>query len=68
MVYDIFTLVLLIILLCCVFYAGYQFAIPRVTERTLEILREDHIIRLVEDEDGEVEVYSGYKYYKGDVR
>ena len=68
MVYDIFTLVLLVVLMGCVFYAGYEFAVPRVTEKVLEVLREDHIIRFVEQEDGEIEVYSGYKFYKGDVK
>ena len=52
----------------CTFYAGYQFAIPRVTEGVLEVLKQEQIIRLVEDEDGEVEVYSGYKYYQGEVK
>ena len=65
MVYDIFTLVLLVVLMGCVFYAGYEFAIPRVTEQVLEVLRQDHIIRFVEQEDGEIEVYSGYKFYNG---
>ena len=68
MVYDIFTLVLLVVLMGCVFYAGYEFAVPRVTEQVLNLLREDHIIRFVEDADGEVDVYSGYKFYKGDVK
>jgi hypothetical protein len=67
-VYDILTLVLLVMLMCCVFYAGYQFAIPRVTEKVLDVLREDHIIRLVEQEDGEIEVYSGYKFYQDKVK
>ena len=66
--YDILTMVLLFTLMGCVFWAGYQFAIPRVTEQVLNLLREDHIIRFVEDEDGEVEVYSGYKFYQGDEK
>ena len=28
------------------------------------MLREDQVIRLVEDEDGEMEIYSGYKFYQ----
>mgnify|MGYP003112744871 FL=1 len=68
MVYDILTLSLVLILMGCTFYAGYQFAIPRVTEGVLEVLKQQQIIRLVEDEDGEVEVYSGYKYYQGEVK
>ena len=61
---DIFTLVMLLMLLGLVFHAGDQFAIPRVTEKVIEMLREDQVIRLVEDEDGEMEIYSGYKFYQ----
>jgi len=63
-VYDILTLGMLMLLLGLVFHAGYQFAIPRVTEKVIEMLREDQVIRLVEDEDGEMEIYSGYKFYQ----
>jgi len=45
------------------FYAGHQYAIPRVTEAVLMVLHNDRIIRLIELEDGEVEVYSGSKFY-----
>lgn len=58
--------VLLLALVGFSFYAGHQFAIPRVTESLLTILKEDNIIRFVEKADGEIEVYSGYKFYNGD--
>lgn len=45
------------------FYAGHQYAIPRVTEAILMVLHNDKIIRLIELDDGEVEVYSGSKFY-----
>ena len=62
--YDILTLGMLMLLLGLVFHAGYQFAIPMLTEKVIEMLREDQVIRLVEDEDGEMEIYSGYKFYQ----
>jgi len=49
------------------FYAGHQFAIPRVTEMVLMVLHNDRIIRLIELEDGEVEVYSGSKFYNSET-
>lgn len=60
--------VLLLALVALSFYAGHQFAIPRVTESLLTILKEDNIIRFVEKADGEIEVYSGYKFYNGDSK
>lgn len=60
---DVFTVVLLLALVGLSFYAGYQYAVPKVAETLLTILHQDNIIRLVEREDGEVEVYSGYKFY-----
>jgi len=60
---DVFTVVLLLALVGLSFYAGHQYAVPKVTETLLTILQQDNIIRLVEHEDGEVEVYSGYKFY-----
>lgn len=59
---------LLLALVGLSFYAGHQFAIPRVTESLLTILKEDNIIRFVEKPDGEIEVYSGYKFYNGDTQ
>ena len=49
------------------FYAGHLYAIPRVTEAVLMVLHNDRIIRLIELEDGEVEVYSGSKFYNSET-
>ena len=62
---DFFTISLLLLLVGLSFYAGHIFTIKRVTENLLTLLKEEGIIRLVEDEDGETEIYSGYKFYQG---
>ena len=54
---------LLLALVGLSFYAGHQYAIPRVVEEILKVLHNDKIIRLIEQADGEVEVYSGSKFY-----
>ena len=45
------------------FWLGYRYALHRAFEVTIKILADDGVIRLVEDEDGETEVYSGSKFY-----
>jgi|TARA_R110000744_G_scaffold229490_1_gene347507 hypothetical protein len=45
------------------FYAGYKYAYYKVIDSTLTVLEEDNIIRLIELPDGDVEVYSGTKFY-----
>ena len=62
---DFLTISLLLLLVGLSFYAGHIFTIKRVTENLLTLLKEEGIIRLVEDEDGETEIYSGYKFYQG---
>ena len=62
---DFLTISLLLLLVGLSFYAGNIFTIKRVTENLLTLLKEEGIIRLVEDEDGETEIYSGYKFYQG---
>ena len=62
---DFLTISLLLLLVGLSFYAGHIFTIKRVTENLLTLLKEEGIIRLVEDEDGEPEIYSGYKFYQG---
>ena len=62
---DFLTISLLLLLVGLSFYAGHIFTIKRVTENLLTLLKEEGIIRLVEDEDGETESYSGYKFYQG---
>jgi len=47
------------------FYAGYKYAYYKVIDSTLTVLEEDNIIRLIELPDGDVEVYSGTKFYNG---
>jgi len=44
-------------------YAGYKWAVSRVLESTLIVLEQDNIIRLVHLPDGDIEVYSGTKFY-----
>ena len=41
------------------FYAGHLFTLKRATENLLTVLKEEGIIRFVEEEDGEPGVYSG---------
>ena len=65
---DFLTISLLLLLVGLSFYAGHIFTIKRVTENLLTLLKEEGIIRLVEDEDGETEIYSGYKFYQGNVK
>ena len=62
---DFLTISLLLLLVGLSFYAGHIFTIKRVTENLLTLMKEEGIIRLVEDEDGETEIYSGYKFYQG---
>ena len=62
---DFLTISLLLLLVGLSFYAGHIFTIKRVTENLLTLLKEEGIIRLVDDEDGETEIYSGYKFYQG---
>ena len=62
---DFLTISLLLLLVGLYYYAGHIFTIKRVTENLLTLLKEEGIIRLVEDEDGETEIYSGYKFYQG---
>jgi hypothetical protein len=47
------------------FYAGYKYAYYKVIDSTLTVLEEDNIIRLIELSNGEIEVYSGTKFYNG---
>lgn len=54
---------LLIFLVGMCFWLGYRYALHRAFEVTIKILADDGVIRLVEDEDGETEVYSGSKFY-----
>tara|TARA_R110000823_G_scaffold245498_1_gene369569 strand:- start:110 stop:313 length:204 start_codon:yes stop_codon:yes gene_type:complete len=49
------------------FYAGYKWAYLKVIDSTLTVLHEDNIIQLVELPDGEVEVYSGTKFYRNSI-
>jgi|TARA_R110000796_G_scaffold56071_1_gene130269 hypothetical protein len=49
------------------FYAGYKYAYFRVIDSTLTVLQEDNIIQLVELPDGEIEVYSGTKFYRSGI-
>ena len=65
---DFLTISLLLLLVGLSFYAGHIFTIKRVTENLLTLLKEEGIIRLVEDEDGETKIYSGYKFYEGDMK
>ena len=62
---DFLTLALLFLLVALSFYAGYTFTVKQSIENTLTILKEDGIIRMVESDDGEIEIYSGYKFYEG---
>ena len=62
---DFLTISLLLLLVGLSFYAGHIFTIKRVTENLLTLLKEEGIIRLVYYEDGETEIYSGYKFYQG---
>ena len=62
---DFLTISLLLLLVGLSFYAGHIFTIKRVTENLLTLQKEEGIIRLVEDEDGETEIYSGFKFYQG---
>ncbi len=55
----------LVILVGLCFYAGYKFALQRAIEQTLMVLEDDDIIRLVNKPNGEIEVYSGTKFYNG---
>lgn len=64
MIYYNFTIVVcLLALVGASFYAGYKWAVHRVIESTLQVLQDDNIIRLVEDHNGNIEVYSGTKFY-----
>jgi hypothetical protein len=64
MIYYNFTIVVcLLALVGASFYAGYKWAVLRVIESTLQVLQDDNIIRLVEDHNGDIEVYSGTKFY-----
>jgi hypothetical protein len=48
-------------------YAGYRMQNRRledIVQSTLETLEREKIIRIMEQPDGEYEVYSGTKYYK----
>ena len=49
------------------FYAGYKYAYYKVIDTTLMVLEEDNIIRLIELPNGEIEVYSGTKFYRNGV-
>jgi len=64
-VYDLMVIGLLLVLIGLSFYAGYQFALPRVIEAILNTMKDDNIIRLVEEDDGEICIYSGTKFYNG---
>ena len=63
--YDLMVIGLLLVLIGLSFYAGYQFALPRVIEAILNTMKDDNIIRLVEEDDGEISIYSGTKFYNG---
>tara|TARA_A100001515_G_scaffold131377_1_gene119137 strand:- start:269 stop:472 length:204 start_codon:yes stop_codon:yes gene_type:complete len=65
---DFLTISLLLLLVGLSFYGGHLFTIKSVTENILTCLKEEGIIRFVEDEDGETKIYSGYKFYEGDVK
>ena len=66
--YDLLIIGSLLFLVGLSFYAGYQFALPRVVEAVLTSMNEEQIIRMIEGDDGDIEIYSGYKFYKGDVK
>ena len=59
------SLLLAVVGLSC--YAGYKYAYYKVIDSTLTVLEEDNIIRLIELPDGDVEVYSGTKFYRNGV-
>lgn len=64
MIYYNFTIVVcLLALVGASFYAGYMWTVHRVIDSTLQVLQDDNIIRLVEDHNGDIEVYSGTKFY-----
>lgn len=60
---DITIISLLVFLVGTCFWLGYKYAMNRAFEVTITILEKDNIIRLVEDDEGELEVYSGSKFY-----
>lgn len=62
---DLLTISLLLGLVGLSFYAGHLFTVKHATENLLNVLKEEGIIRFVEQEDGETGVYSGYKFYQG---
>ena len=59
------SLLLAVVGLSC--YAGYKYAYYKVIDTTLMVLEEDNIIRLIELPNGEIEVYSGNKFYKNGI-
>jgi len=64
-VYDLLIIGLLFSLVGLSFYAGIEFAMPRIIEAILNTMKDDNIIRLVEEDDGEISIYSGTKFYNG---
>jgi len=68
--YEFLIILGLLLLVGFSFYAGHEWTLPRVVEDTIHALEEEKIIRFVEKNDGsgEVEIYSGTKFYNGGVK
>lgn len=54
---------LLVALVALCFYVGYKFAVNRSIEAILLLLEKDNVIRMIDMPDGEIEIYSGTKFY-----
>ena len=52
---------LLVALVALCFYVGYKFAVNRSIEAILLLL--ENVIRMIDMPDGEIEIYSGTKFY-----
>lgn len=67
MLHDVVILVLLLVLVGISFYLGTKFTFNQIVEHAVDHvfaeLEKEGIIRLVE-ENGEIEVYSGNKFYE----
>ena len=64
---EYYFLLLLFLLMGFSMYAGYRLKynhMEDIVQHTLEALESEKIIRFVDRPDGEVEVFSGTKYYK----
>ena len=62
---DFIIFILLCSLVAASYWLGYQFSINKAIEGTFKVLEQEDIIRIVEV-NGEIEVYSGNKFYDGD--